>query len=92
MNRQPLRVVKLLLDHGADITIANKKGRSPLHYAVRNRHPKVLEFLLDQGIDIERSDSFKITPLFWAATFNAYAGCELLLRRGASVDGRGLAG
>lgn len=87
---QSLKVVRLLLDHGADITVVDRIGRTALHYAAMNLRVDVLDFVLDQGIYVECGDNQDLSALFWAAEYDNYEGCELLLRRGAMVNRRSM--
>lgn len=81
LQKQPLEVVQLLLNHGADIDAVSYDGRGALHYATSNRHVDVLEFLLDQGLDME----YGVSVLFRAVVCMNFEACEILLRRGAIV-------
>ena len=49
-----LEIVKMLLEHGADVNIRNmdNKGDTPLHYAALNGHLEVVKELLKYGADI----------------------------------------
>lgn len=71
-------VVKLLLERGADATIRDRRGNSPLDYTVRYRFyccdeervaqlGAVVKLLLDNGADINSQNSVGDTPFFHAA-------------------------
>lgn len=87
-----MKIVQLLIDHGADIRAVDPDGRMALHYAVINHNnPNVLLFLLDQGLDIEGSTivgdgNEDSTPLHYAAAAGNLVGCRILLERGAMVN------
>ncbi|CAH0051773.1 unnamed protein product [Clonostachys solani] len=55
--------IRLLLDHGADVSIADYAGWTPLHWAANRNHPHVVRLLIDCGADptIESADGD--TPL-----------------------------
>lgn len=46
-------MVKLLVDEGADITVADKHGQSPLQIASFYGHVEVVKLLVDKGADIK---------------------------------------
>lgn len=83
---QPLIIAKLLIQYGADVTAVNINGGTALHYAARNvLNTDNLRFIVDQGLDIECSDKNNLVALHHAASTLNYAGCELLLKRGAII-------
>ncbi|KAM0346563.1 hypothetical protein ACHAPY_011614 [Fusarium culmorum] len=47
-----IEVVKALLAKGADVTVIDKGGLTPLHHASRNGHVQVMKALLEKGADI----------------------------------------
>ncbi|KAL5509700.1 hypothetical protein EMCRGX_G005116 [Ephydatia muelleri] len=51
-----LDVVKTLLEAGANINQADKKGRSPLYAASCNGHLDVVKTLLEAGANINQAD------------------------------------
>ena len=61
--------VKLLLDLGADLKVAdNQFGQTPLHMAAFNGHASTVMVLLESGADLETRDEYVLTPLhviFW---------------------------
>ena len=42
-------LVRLLLDHGADVNLPSRGGVGPLHLAARFGHSATVELLLDKG-------------------------------------------
>lgn len=73
---QTLEVVKLLIDKGSDINLANDHGITALHGAGYKGANKVVQFLVDRGADLAAQDkgedfgfgasSVHMTPLNWA--------------------------
>ena len=69
-------VIKLLLEHGADIDEigvkdltdprTKKRMGTPLHKAIGNRHIETIKLLLKHGADVERCDYQGRTSLQWA--------------------------
>ncbi len=54
-----LEVVQLLLDKGADISVANAGGWTPLNSAANSGHLEVVQLLLDKGADYNaQSESY----------------------------------
>lgn len=76
------RVVRLLLEAGADPTFRTATGRSALHSAA-GTSPDCVRMLLDSDVDINSQDSQGTTPLMEAAKFTKFYAAELLLRGGA---------
>ncbi len=44
-------IVQVLLDYGADVNAANKKGNTPLHFAHAYGFAKLAAFLMKNGAD-----------------------------------------
>ena len=73
-------IVKLLLDHNADMGALERQGRMPLHYAtmhfiplengatVRNTSEvDIVKILVYNGADVNARDKHKHTPLHYAS-------------------------
>jgi len=56
-----LRVVKLLLDHGADVRAVNLTGRTPLHLAAFWGRMDVAKALVSAGADLSAEDKYGFT-------------------------------
>lgn len=85
-------VVKLLLDHGADIN-ANTPGRSKGHTALRaaslgfrNATIAVVRLLLERGADIDAQSDSEGTALHEAVGVRNTEIARLLLEKGARLD------
>ena len=63
VERGHVEVVRKLLQAGADVNIANEKGRTPLHYAFEKGLAIIKDMLLQAGADIAARDSTGKTPL-----------------------------
>lgn len=76
--------VKLLADAGADLTIADKTGNSPIHMASIDNEAETLEMLLDLTLDpraATRLNANGHTPLLEACAHKSKDCARLLLRR-----------
>lgn len=79
--------VRLLLEKGAQLEIADQDGLTPLLWAADNGHVAIVLLLLDKGARIEATDQiYGRTPLSWAASKGHQAVVKLLLDRDADVD------
>jgi hypothetical protein len=58
-----LKIIKYLLQNGADINIRNEDGETPLLFAMKIESKAVTKYLLEKGADIEIRDSNGDTPL-----------------------------
>ncbi|XP_019637301.1 PREDICTED: uncharacterized protein LOC109479753, partial [Branchiostoma belcheri] len=81
-------VVKLLIQHGADLTVRSKGDRTALHVASGNGQAEVVKLLIQHGADVEARDEGDRTALH-VASRNGQAGVvKLLIQHGADVEAR----
>ncbi|KAI8514584.1 Unconventional myosin-XVI [Branchiostoma belcheri] len=81
-------VVKLLIQHGADVGARDIDGGTALHLAIRNGHTRIVELLIQHGADVTARDKDDMTALHWASR-NGHTGVvELLVQHGADVGAR----
>lgn len=88
-------MIKLLLLHGANVNMADSKGHTALHLAVRAGLADLVEFLLGQGVDVNRKTYTRGSTALHLATIyrrehrwldSACLGAiELLVGKGADV-------
>ena len=71
--KQNVKMVSLLVEKGADLTIADEDGWDATLYAVSYSSIPCLEILLakDPGILTRRKYAYDSTPLHWAARYNS---------------------
>ena len=55
--------VKLLINHGADVTARDETLRTPLHLAAFSGSTKTVQLLIEHGADVTAQDRRKKTPL-----------------------------
>ncbi|XP_067405515.1 protein TANC1 isoform X2 [Emydura macquarii macquarii] len=84
--RGKLEVCKLLLEHGAVVTRANRRGIPPLFCAVRQGHWQIATLLLEHGSDVNLSDKQGRTPLMVASCEGHLSTVEFLLSKGAAIS------
>ena len=77
----PLRMVKMLIEHGADVHTKNNSGENALHIAFGVKTPdvQVIEFLLNCGVDINAKDSSGQTPFHCLCRISGYSKSEEML-------------
>lgn len=82
-----LAIVRILVDHGADIDANDGFNRStPLHLAAMADQPAVIDFLVSRGADVEARDIEGRTPLFVAASFGSGNAAGKLVSLGADIN------
>lgn len=62
----PAVIITLLIIAGANLNIANRKGITPLMYAIREHQIPVAIQLLNRGVEMERACINGTTPLIYA--------------------------
>ncbi|EHK16748.1 uncharacterized protein TRIVIDRAFT_162632 [Trichoderma virens Gv29-8] len=87
LSKGSIEVVRVLLEHGADVQAADSKGRKPLHHAAEHGiEIGILHILLDAGSDIGALSITGETPLFRAVISNKADNLRLLIKRGGMVN------
>jgi ankyrin repeat protein len=83
-----VRVLRVLLDGGANVKLADKKGRTAAHHASYFSHAECLRILLAAGADKEAKEENGNTPLHLASQEGRAEAVEMLLSAGCAVDAR----
>ncbi|OBT53419.1 hypothetical protein VE04_07004 [Pseudogymnoascus sp. 24MN13] len=78
-------VVKVLLELGADVTVADSNGETPLYVASHNGHVDVVKVLLEHGADVTVANISGWTPLNAASSYGHVDVVRVLLEYGADV-------
>ena len=88
------RAAELLVQHGADCRVANRRGAQPLHYAADTNHwdpaaqVAVIEYLISIGADPHVVDRSGTAPLHRAVRTRSAAAVAALLDGGANPSQR----
>ena len=81
-----LEAARLLLDAGADPSLADGDGETPLMYAAGEGHLEVLRLLLGRGTAVDAVDPRSGATAFHSACIHNQAECaEALARAGCDV-------
>ncbi|KAL8895402.1 MAG: hypothetical protein Q9207_008191 [Kuettlingeria erythrocarpa] len=80
------QIIRLLLSHSADIYARCNHGRTPLHYAAKNKNCDIVPYLHAHNADIEARDSANLTPLHTAIDSRFEPMVRLLLDHGADAS------
>jgi ankyrin repeat protein len=83
-----LEVVRVLLEHGADVEAQNEDKLTPLHRASRSGRGQVVRTLLEQGADAAAFDRNRMTPLHWASFGGYLEVARILLERSKDAAAR----
>lgn len=84
--RGSVKVMQVLLDHGADIDLEDKAQQSPLILASALGKDKSVAFLLDKGAHIQTEGPRNHSPLHSATCGGSTSTVQLLLDRGADPN------
>ena len=81
-------IVRVLLDKGAETSIANSYGFTALHISSQHGHIEVVKILVEAGAPLEATTLVGSTPLHQAAENGHASVIKVLTEAGADVDGR----
>ena len=84
-------VVRVLLDHGANVNTIDKK-KTPLYSAYRGGYLKIMRLLLEHGSDADVWYDSTDLVLHYASINGQAEVVQLLLRHNANVNARGFLG
>jgi palmitoyltransferase len=79
-------VIKLLIEHGADIKQLSHQGLSVVHVAAQGDQPLVVAFFYSLGFACDEVDFRGGTPLHWATYLSAEHTTSLLLAWKVNLD------
>jgi len=79
-------IVAYLVEHGADVNLANLRGETPLHLAVLCDNVDIISFLLGEGSWLESEDECGDTSLMFATREDKLHAVEVLLMHGADPE------
>lgn len=82
-------IVKLLIEHGADVNIIPSSGTNTLHLAVYHNAPMdILQMLMDAGVDKNKKDKDGLTALHIAVKKNFSHIIEFLIESGVDMNAK----
>jgi len=84
--RGDMKMVKVLLEWGAQVTVHDRVGRDPLTLAVEAESATMVEWLLVRGADPNTSDLQNWTPLMVAVDIGYLPAVKALLANGANPN------
>lgn len=90
-----LDIARELIQHGADVKAANRRGAQPLHYAADGgpgsphwnprAQAEMIALLVSQGADPNALDKSGVAPLHRAVRHRGLAAVDSLLRNGSDI-------
>ncbi len=85
-------VVRLLLEHGANMSLSDDNDWTPLDRACEQGFPNIVRLLLDHGAEVNDWDEGGRTPLHVACLYGRSDVVRLLLEKGADVNAKSMTG
>ncbi|RZC38261.1 Ankyrin repeat domain containing protein [Asbolus verrucosus] len=83
-------IVKILLHHGADLSIADTEGNTAIHLAIEHRRSALLKVLVtcasERGFNFDVFNYEGFTPLILACLNRSYHDAKLLLQHKADPN------
>jgi cytohesin len=81
LRRNVEQILPLLIEHQADLEIADFEGKTLLNLAAQTKDKNFIQFLLKAGADINTQDAKGMTPLLNSAKAKNYEVVEFLLKQ-----------
>ena len=76
-------IVRMLLEHDADVNAKGRDGATPLMMAAVRGDAGMVKLMLDKGADVNAKGPQNATPLMFAAGGGSLDSAEILLKHGA---------
>ncbi|KAF7532680.1 hypothetical protein G7054_g7738 [Neopestalotiopsis clavispora] len=93
ISRRHHTLLQHLIDMGVDVSLCDKEGRLPTHWAVQLGSVTALDTLVKSGCDIDARDNKGRTPLHCALRERKFPEMiDILLQKGAHIDARDMEG
>ena len=84
-----LEAARQLVSGGADPSLVNSQGATPLHYAARRGSKQMASLLLGHPkVDINARDGSNLTPLHFSCIHGNEEVCQLFLNRSADLQAK----
>ena len=83
-----LKIARLLLNHGADLSVTDYEGWTPIHAAARSGYREIVEQLLEHGANIEVRNKKRQTPLHEACKNGKLDVSRFLIDHGSVINCR----
>ncbi len=82
------KIIRYLLDSGADIAKPDQNNYAPLSLAARANNVEILNVLIEKGADVNHvnNNSIRSTAIMDAAEANAVDAMKALMAKGADID------
>ena len=87
-----VEVVRVLLEHSADVNVRDISKWTPLRHALDEGHVKVARVLIRNGADLGAQGVDDWMPLHWASRHGQVELVQVLLEHGAIMDAKDLYG
>ncbi len=81
---ETIKVIRLLIDNGAQINTQNDLGETPLLIATYRGRQNIVQLLIENGVDVNIKDNDGISPLKEAIKMNYKGLSDLLCKHGAT--------
>ncbi|XP_011503576.1 PREDICTED: ankyrin-3-like [Ceratosolen solmsi marchali] len=78
-------LIKLLLDHGANVNDVNNTGENSLHLALHTHDLTILELLLEKSCDLQAISTWGVTILNTAILRGNINAVSMILKAGADI-------
>ena len=86
IEKSSFKIVKYLIDKGANVNLVYKNGTTPLLIASKKSNINILKLLIEKGSKINIKDNTGATPLMIAILNGRFENEKYLLARGAEVN------
>jgi len=83
-----MEMLKMFVEHGADLRKTTSLGESYLHFAAFLNRPELAEYFIDLGLYVNIRKRGNLTPLHIAAVTGNREAAELLIDKGADLNAR----
>ncbi|XP_062609750.1 ankyrin repeat and SOCS box protein 8-like isoform X1 [Saccostrea cucullata] len=81
-----IEVIRLLLNHDADVNVKDSTNRTPLHYATLANRSDVVNLCIENGADVNHQTSSGKTALMYAVQEKNLAIVQAIVDAGADVS------